>query len=112
MRVGGTRGTMSECLRELEECPLPQSFKLTQVRSLVRYIREVSTLQKRIEDESGFEADTTSYLEILCAKEDSNLLRRVSDTRILKQVCAERGVSHLACVEGVETLSYLGANEV
>ena len=78
---------MSECLRELEDCPLPQSFKLTQVRSLVRYIREVATLQKRIEDESGFEADTTSYLEILCAKEDSNLLRRVSDTRILKQVC-------------------------
>ena len=88
MRVGGTRGTMSECLRELEDCPLPQSFKLTQVRSLVRYIREVTALQKRIEDESGFEADTTSYLEILCAKEDSNLLRRVSDTRILKQVRA------------------------
>lgn len=90
MRVGGTKGTMSECLRELEDCPLPQSFKLTQVRSLVRYIREVSALQKRIEDESGFEADTTSYLEILCAKEDSNLLRRVSDTRILKQVCAKQ----------------------
>ncbi|CAM9637253.1 unnamed protein product [Pylaiella littoralis] len=85
MRVGGTRGTMEQCLAELEESPLPASFKLTQVRSLLRYIREVGGLVKQISSESGFEADTTAYLEILCAKEDSNLLRRVSDTRILKQ---------------------------
>lgn len=86
MRAGGTRGTMEQCLTELQESPLPATFKLTQVRSLLRYIREVGSLVKQISSESGFEADTTSYLEILCAKEDSNLLRRVSDTRILKQV--------------------------
>lgn len=77
---------MEQCLAELDESPLPDAFKLTQVRSLLRYIREVGGLVKQISSESGFEADTTSYLEILCAKEDSNLLRRVSDTRILKQV--------------------------
>lgn len=86
MRVGGTKGTMEQCLSELEDSKLPHSFKLTQVRSLVRYLREVGGLVNQISSESGFEADTTSYLEILCAKEDSNLLRRVSDTRILKQV--------------------------
>lgn len=86
MKAGGLRGTMQQCLGELQESDLPADFKLTQVRSLLRYLREVSSLVKHVRSESGFECDTTAYLEILCAKEDSNLLRRVSDTRILKQV--------------------------
>ncbi len=101
MRVGGTKGTMEQCLAELEDSKLPHSFKLTQVRSLVRYLREVGGLVNQISTESGFEADTTSYLEILCAKEDSNLLRRVSDTRILKQVqqtwSPKRSCKHVFC---------------
>lgn len=86
MRAGGTRGTMDQCLTELHEIELPAAFKLTQVRSLLRYLREVGSLVTHVKGESGFDCDTTAYLEILCAKEDSNLLRRVSDTRILKQV--------------------------
>ncbi|CAM9203543.1 unnamed protein product [Ectocarpus sp. 12 AP-2014] len=86
MRVGGaTGGTMSECIVELQESSLPDAFKLAQVRSLVRYIKEVGLLQRRIIDESGFEADTNSYLEILCAKEDGDLMRKVSSTRVLRQ---------------------------
>ncbi|CAM9145263.1 unnamed protein product, partial [Laminaria digitata] len=85
MRAGGTRGTMDQCLAELHDIELPPAFKLTQVRSLLRYLREVGSLVTHVKGESGFDCDTTAYLEILCAKEDSNLLRRVSDTRILKQ---------------------------
>lgn len=86
MRAGGTKGTMEQCLAELKDSELPADFKLTQVRSLLRYLREVGSLVTHVKRESGFDCDTTAYLEILCAKEDSNLLRRVSDTRILKQV--------------------------
>lgn len=89
MRAGGTRGTMDQCLAELHDIELPPAFKLTQVRSLLRYLREVGSLVTHVKGESGFDCDTTAYLEILCAKEDSNLLRRVSDTRILKQVRKE-----------------------
>ncbi|CAN0058605.1 unnamed protein product [Pylaiella littoralis] len=85
LRAGGTRGTMEQCLTELEESHLPAAFKLAQVRSLSRYMREVAGLQRQIEEDSGFETDTTSYLEILCAKEDSDLMRRVSAVRCLKQ---------------------------
>ena len=86
MRYGRLRGTMEQCLREIQESQLPGEFLLTQVRSLVRYLREVDGLCGHIKKESGWESDTTAYLEILCAKEDSTLVRRVSDTRILKQV--------------------------
>lgn len=86
MRAGGTRGTMEQCLAELSASRVPESFKLAQVRSLSRYMREVASLQTQIEEDSGFEADTASYLEILCAKEDSDLMRRVSAVRCLKQV--------------------------
>lgn len=86
MRTGGLRGNMQQCLAELRDSDLPADFKLAQVRSLLRYLREVSNLVNHIKSESGFECDTTAYLEILCAKEESNLFRRVSDTRILKQV--------------------------
>ncbi|CAN0144643.1 unnamed protein product [Scytosiphon promiscuus] len=85
MRVGGTKGTMQQCIVELEESSLPQAFKLEQIRSLLRYMREVDGLVSRISTESGFEADTSSYLEILCAKEDADLMRRVSSTRVLRQ---------------------------
>lgn len=78
---------MQQCLAELRDSDLPADFKLAQVRSLLRYLREVSSLVNHVKSESGFGCDTTAYLEILCAKEDSNLYRRVSDTRILKQVC-------------------------
>lgn len=77
---------MDQCLKELQESKLPDEFVLTQVRSMVRYLREVEALQQYVQSESGWSSDTTAYLEILCAKEDSNLVRRVSDTRILKQV--------------------------
>lgn len=85
MRVGGTRGTMQQCIAEIEDSALPQDFKLKQVRSLVRYMREVDGLVRGINSESGFEADCTAYLEILCTKEESELNRRVSCTRVLKQ---------------------------
>lgn len=85
MRAGGLRGTMQQCIGELWESDLPADFKLSQTRSLLRYLREVKLLVSHIKSESGFECDTTAYLDILCAKEESNLLRRVSDTRILKQ---------------------------
>ncbi|CAM9210964.1 unnamed protein product [Discosporangium mesarthrocarpum] len=84
-RAGGLKGTMQQCLAELRDSDLPADFKLRQTRSLLRYLREVSSLVEHIKNESGWECDTTSYLEILSTKEDSNLLRRVSDTRILKQ---------------------------
>lgn len=91
MRVGGAKGgTMSECIAELQESSLPDAFKLAQVRSLLRYIKEVGLLQRRIIDESGFEADTNSYLEILCAKEDGDLMRKVSSTRVLRQASKDR----------------------
>lgn len=86
MRAGGLRGTMQQCLGELRDSDLPADFKLAQTRSLLRYLREVKSLVNHVKTESGFECDTTAYLDILCAKEESNLLRRVSDTRILKQV--------------------------
>lgn len=85
MRAGGTRGTMDQCLAELHDIELPPAFKLTQVRSLLRYLREVGSLVAHVKRESGFDCDTTAYLEIMCAKEDTNLLRRVSESRILKQ---------------------------
>lgn len=101
MRVGGaTGGTMSECIAELQESSLPDAFKLAQVRSLVRYIKEVGLLQRRIIDESGFEADTNSYLEILCAKEDGDLMRKVSSTRVLRQ--ARYSKVHCCCCSAVE----------
>lgn len=77
---------MQQCIGELRDSDLPADFKLAQTRSLLRYLREVKQLVSHIKSESGFECDTTAYLDILCAKEESNLLRRVSDTRILKQV--------------------------
>ncbi|CAM9144121.1 unnamed protein product [Choristocarpus tenellus] len=85
LKAGGLKGTMQQCLQELRDTDLPADFKLKQTRSLLRYLREVSGLVEHIKSESGWECDTTSYLEILSAKEDSNLLRRISDTRILKQ---------------------------
>lgn len=90
MRAGGLRGTMQQCLGELRDSDLPADFKLAQTRSLLRYLREVKSLVNHVKTESGFECDTTAYLDILCAKEESNLLRRVSDTRILKQVTTHR----------------------
>lgn len=87
IRVGGlAKGDLPQCIQEINDSDLPEDFKLTQVRSLLRYLREVSSLVNHIKQDSGFECDTTAYLEILCTKEDSNLFRRVSDTRILKQV--------------------------
>lgn len=77
---------MEECWRQVNGCSLPESFKLKLVNSLLRQMIEVSALQKGIEEESGFEADTASYLSILLAKEESDLMRRVSHCRCLKQV--------------------------
>lgn len=110
MRAGGTRGTMDQCLTELHDIELPAAFKLTQVRSLLRYLREVGSLVTHVKGESGFDCDTTAYLEILCAKEDSNLLRRVSDTRILKQVrmlrlvVTDYNTSYLVVVDRVRVI--------
>lgn len=87
LRLGGlAKGDMQQCFRELEESMLPHDFKLRQVRSLLRFVREVGGLVDHIKQDSGFEGDTTSYLEILCAKEESDLIRRVSHTRVLRQV--------------------------
>lgn len=87
LRLGGlAKGNMQQCIKELTESSLPEDFKLRQVRSLLRYLREVSSLVDHVKCESGYEGDTTSYLEILCAKEDSDLIRRVSHTRVLRQV--------------------------
>lgn len=87
MRAGGTRvGTIEECWRQINECSLPEAFKLKLTNHLCRQMNEISALQKGIEEESGFEADTTSYLNILLAKEESDLMRRVSHCRCLKQV--------------------------
>lgn len=87
LRLGGlAKGNMQQCIRELTESTLPEDFKLRQVRSLLRYLREVSSLVDHIRRDSGFEGDISSYLEILCAKEDADLIRRVSHTRVLRQV--------------------------
>jgi len=87
MRAGGTKvGTMEQCLRELEESNLPRSFMLSQVQSLVRFVKEVTGLVNQISSESGFKADSAAYLDILLAKDESELMRRVSATRCLKQV--------------------------
>lgn len=87
MRAGGTRvGSMEECWRQVNGCSLPEAFKLKLVNSMLRQMNEVSALQRGIEDESGFEADTTSYLNIILAKDESDLMRRVSQCRCLKQV--------------------------
>lgn len=87
LRLGGLpRGDMQHCLEELSSIDIPDDFKLKQVRSLLRFAREVGSLVGHIKQDSGFEGDTTSYLEILCAKEDSDLIRRVSHTRVLRQV--------------------------
>lgn len=48
-------------------------------------MRDVNSLVEHIKTDSGFDGDTTSYLDILCAKEDSELLRRVSHTKVLRQ---------------------------
>lgn len=77
---------MQQCLDELHESDLPEEFKLREVRSLLRYLREVRVLVSHVQRESGFECDTTAYLDILSAKEDANLVRKVSHTRVLKQV--------------------------
>lgn len=86
-RLGGLpKGDMQQCLKELHENDLPEDFKERQIQSLVRYLREVSGLVDHVKADSGFAGDTVSYLEILCAKEDSDLVRRVSHTRVLRQV--------------------------
>ena len=72
-------------MAEIQESQLPSAFLLTQVRSLVRYLREVDDLSSHIKKQSGWQSDMTPYLEVLCAKEESTLARRVSDTRILKE---------------------------
>lgn len=95
MRYGRLKGTMEQCIAEIQESQLPSAFLLTQVRSLVRYLREVDDLSSHIKKESGWQSDMTPYLEILCAKEESTLARRVSDTRILKQVNTRRLESQL-----------------
>lgn len=77
---------MEECWRQVNGCSLPEAFKLKLVNSMLRQMNEVSALQRGIEDESGFEADTTSYLNIILAKDESDLMRRVSQCRCLKQV--------------------------
>lgn len=79
---------MEECWRQVNGCSLPDAFKLKLVNSLLRQMNEVSALHRGIEEESGFEADSTSYLNILLAKEESDLMRRVSHCRCLKQVGA------------------------
>lgn len=79
---------MEECWRQVNGCSVPDAFKLKLVNSMLRQMNEVSALQRGIEEESGFEADTTSYLNILLAKEESDLMRRVSHCRCLKQVRA------------------------
>lgn len=87
LRLGGlARGDLQQCLSELQESKLPEEFKLRQIRSLLRSIKEVTALVDHVTKESGFEGDTTSYLDILCAKEDADLIRRVSHTRVLRQV--------------------------
>eukprot|EP00904_Undaria_pinnatifida_P007756 jgi/Undpi1/410/HiC_scaffold_1.g00406.m1 len=86
LRLGGlSRGDMQHCLEELSSINIPDDFKLKQIRSLLRFVREVGSLVGHIKQDSGFEGDTTSYLEILCAKEESDLIRRVSHTRVLRQ---------------------------
>ena len=90
LRLGGlSRGDMQHCLEELSSINIPDDFKLKQIRSLLRFVREVGSLVGHIKQDSGFEGDTTSYLEILCAKEESDLIRRVSHTRVLRQVRRE-----------------------
>lgn len=87
LRLGGlARGDMQHCLEELATVDIPEDFKLRQVRSLLRFVREVGSLVDHIKEDSGFEGDTTSYLDILSAKEDADLIRRVSYTRVLRQV--------------------------
>lgn len=87
LRLGDlAKGNMQQCLDELNQMDLPDSFKLKQIRSLLRYMRDVNSLVEHIKTDSGFDGDTTSYLDILCAKEDSELLRRVSHTKVLRQV--------------------------
>lgn len=87
LKLGGlARGDMQQCLKELDESTIPHDFKLRQVRCLMRFLREAGGFVDHIRRDSGFEGDTTSYLEILCAKEDTDLIRRVSHTRVLRQV--------------------------
>lgn len=87
LRLGDlAKGNMQQCLDELNGMELPDSFKLKQIRSLLRYLRDVNSLVEHIKTESGFDGDTTSYLDILCTKEDSDLVRRVSHTKVLRQV--------------------------
>lgn len=85
---------MEQCLRELEESKLPRSFMLSQVQSLVRFVKEVTGLVNHISSESGFKADSAAYLDILLAKDESELMRRVSATRCLKQVSTK--MKHLS----------------
>lgn len=96
LRLGGlAKGTMPQCLQELKDSNLPEDFKLRQIRSLLRYLREVSSLVDHVKQDSGFDGDTTAYLDSLCAKEDSDLIRRVSHTRVLRQVGAPTGLSRI-----------------
>lgn len=65
---------------------MDKDWKLQQIRSLLRFFSEVDSLCSHIRRESGFDGDTTAYLEILSAKEEAELIRRVSHTRVLRQV--------------------------
>ena len=96
LRVGGiARGDLTQCLKELQESSLDEDWKLKQVRSLLRFFTEVDSLCGHICQESGFNGDTSAYLDILSTKEEADLIRRVSHTRVLRQVCGMmRGVAH------------------
>lgn len=95
------KGDIRQCLKELEESKLDEGWKLKQIRSLLRFFQEVGGLVEHIKGESGFAGDSTSYLEILCAKEEADLIRRVSHTRVLRQVRAwRRGVGEACTAAG------------
>ncbi|CAM9789286.1 unnamed protein product, partial [Ascophyllum nodosum] len=86
LRVGGiARGDLTQCLKELQESSLDEDWKLKQVRSLLRFFTEVDSLCGHICQESGFNGDTSAYLDILSTKEEADLIRRVSHTRVLRQ---------------------------
>lgn len=87
LRLGGlAKGNMQQCVDEINAMDLPAAFKLKQIQSLLRYLREVNSLAEHVKADSGFEGDTASYFDILCAKEDADLVRRVSHTKVLRQV--------------------------
>lgn len=87
LRLGGVaKGDLTECLNYLRESGVDKDWKLQQIRSLLRFFSEVDSLCSHIRRESGFDGDTTAYLEILSAKEEAELIRRVSHTRVLRQV--------------------------